>query len=392
MYDAPAGRSHSQHLPQVTLRMLTYCSNIHPGESWEETFANLRRYVPGVKAQVSPGASFPVGLRLSGRAASELDDELAAEFRAWCLDHDCYVATVNGFPYGAFHYVPVKVKVYWPDWRHPERLGYTKKLASLLSSWLPEFKNGSISTVPLGFKDDIGPNDWETIRANLLRALQFLDSLAQKTGKEIVLSLEPEPGCLLETTEDVVRFFEVLDLPDRLRPFLSVCYDCCHQALQFESPGHSLQLLAENDIRIGHVQVSSALRLEHGDIGQLKRFCEPCYLHQSVGRRRDGALVRYLDLEQAIAASDQDVEEWRVHFHIPVFIDRLCDCASTQPFLREILPRLATNIPLEVETYTWTVLPADLQTETVTESIVRELAWVAAQIEVSKQGRVGSIV
>jgi len=372
--------------------MLTYCSNIHPGESWDETFANIRQYVPGVKKQVLPDASFPVGLRLSGRAASELNDELAAEFRAWCLDHDCFVATMNGFPYGAFHHVPVKERVYLPDWRHPERLRYTKQLATLLASWLPEFKSGSISTVPLGFKDDSGPDDWNTFRANLIRALQFLDSLAQKTGKEIVLSLEPEPGCLLETTEDVVRFFEMLDPPAGLRPFLSVCFDCCHQALQFESPAHSLQLLAASDIRIGHVQVSSALRLEHPDIGQLTRFCEPCYLHQTVGRRRDGSLVRYHDLDLAVAAGDRDVDEWRVHFHIPVFIDRLSDCASTQPFLREILPRLAPDIPLEVETYTWSVLPKDLRTATVTESIVRELEWVAAHIGEGKQGRAGGAI
>lgn len=358
--------------------MLTYCSNIHPGESWDEIFANVRRYVPEVKRQVSPGAAFPVGLRLSGQAAAELDDESAAEFRAWCLDHDCYVATMNGFPYGAFHHVPVKERVYWPDWRHPERLGYTKKLASLLASWLPEFKSGSISTVPLGFKADIGPDDRKPIRANLLRALQFLDALAQKTGKEIVLSLEPEPGCLLETTADVVRLFEILELPDGLRPYLSVCFDCCHQALQFEVPAQSLQLLADNDIRIGHVQVSSALRLENRDIALLGRFCEPCYLHQAVGRRRDGSLLRFNDLDQAIAAGAHDVVEWRIHFHIPVFVDCLSDCASTQPFLLEILPLLAPEIPLEVETYTWSVLPQELRAATVTESIVRELAWVAA--------------
>lgn len=367
--------------------MLSYCSNIHPGESWSETFANIRRYVPAVKEEVSPKAPFPIGLRLSGRAAAELGAELAAEFHDWCLGHDCFVTTVNGFPYGTFHHVPVKAQVYRPDWRHRERLRYTEQLASLLAGWLPESRLGSISTVPLGFRDDIGPGDLATIRANLLQALEGLDALAQRTGKKIVLALEPEPGCLLETTEDVVRFFDLLDPPAGLRPFLAVCFDCCHQALQFEAPAHSLKLLAENDIRIGHVQVSSALRLETPDIGHLQRFCEPCYLHQTVGRRRDGALVRYHDLDQAIAAAEPDMVEWRVHFHIPLFIDRLHDCASTQPFLREILPLFAADIPLEVETYTWSVLPPELRTSTVTESIVRELEWAAALVGMSRQQR-----
>jgi hypothetical protein len=174
----------------------------------------------------------------------------------------------------------------------------------------------------------------------------------------------------------VVRFFEKLDLPPHLRPFLAICYDCCHQALQFEDPVQSLQLLADHNIRIGHVQVSSALSLKDPDIGKLARFAEPCYLHQTVGRRADGSLWRFTDLDVAMAAAPRDVEEWRVHFHVPVFLEYLSDCDSTQPFLKKILPLFPAGVSLEVETYTWTVLPKDLQMSTVTKSIVREIEWV----------------
>jgi hypothetical protein len=361
--------------------VLTYCTNIHPAESWAETFANVRRYVPEVKGKISPVASFPIGLRLSGRAAGEIDRGERERFYDWCTGEDCFVATVNGFPFGTFHHVPIKEAVYLPDWRHPERLHYTRQLADLLSFWLPEGTRGSISTVPLGFKENIGPDEGRLAAHNIRQALEFLDRLAQKTGKEIVLAIEPEPSCALETTPDVVRFFAQLNLPASLRPFLAVCYDCCHQALQFETPAHSLKLLADNNIRIGHVQVSSALRLEHPDIGRLQRFREPCYLHQTVGWRRDGSLLRFPDLDPALAADRDDVAEWRVHFHVPVFVDRLADCASTQPFLRDILPLFDPAIPLEVETYTWTVLPPDLQTTTVTESIVREIEWVKEELK-----------
>jgi len=358
--------------------MLTYCTNIHPAESWSEIFSNVRRYVPEVKKKFCPDHSFPIGLRLSGRAVNEMDHAAIQSFQDWCLSEDCFVATINGFPYGEFHHVPIKEAVYLPDWRHPERLRYTQQLASLLSRWLPADRKGSISTVPIGFKSAISPEDLPQATTHLRKALEFLDDLAQKTGKEICLSLEPEPGCILETTSEVVRFFEQFNLPAHLRSFLRVCYDCCHQALQFESPSHSLQLLRKNNIKIGHVQVSSALSLADGDIGRLHRFSEPCYLHQTVGRGPDGGLCRFTDLDEALATPPRGIEEWRVHFHMPVFLEHLRECDTTQLFLKEILPLFDADVPLEVETYTWSVLPADLKTGSITDSIVREMQWTKA--------------
>lgn len=357
--------------------MLTYCTNIHPAESWAETFANVRRYIPAIKAAVSPDRPFPIGLRLSGRAAAEADREQAAHFQEWCRENTCFVATVNGFPHGAFHQVPVKETVYLPDWRHPERLSYTRRLADLLVGWLPAGRRGSISTVPIGFRQAVPPAELPMALANLRRALEYLDDLAQTTGQEIGLAIEPEPGCLLETSSDLVDFFGRLQLPPHLRSFLTVCYDCCHQALQFEDPAESLAQLSAHEIRIGHVQVSSALALPQPDLSPLRRFNEPCYLHQTVGQRPDGALVRFDDLGLALAADPAGVEEWRVHFHVPVFLDRLRDCATTQPFLREILPLFPADLALEVETYTWSVLPPELRTEELTDSIIREIRWVA---------------
>ena len=153
--------------------------------------------------------------------------------------------------------------------------------------------------------------------------------------------MEPEPGCVLETTHDVIDFFARLELSPTQQARLAVCYDCCHQALQFESPAESLKLLADNGIRIGHVQVSSALRLRNPDISFLKRFQESCYLHQTVGRKSDGELLRYDDLDPAISAAPSDVdgvEEWRVHFHVPVFMEAVQECGSSRFFLEEILP------------------------------------------------------
>ncbi len=357
--------------------MITYCTNIHPGESWQEIFTAVSRYAPVVKKKVSPDSSFPLGLRLSGRAAGEMSLEDARDFHAWCGEHGFYVRTLNGFPYGTFHHAPIKESVYLPDWRFPERLEYTRKLAELLAVWLPEGMTGSISTVPVGFRSAITPQDYPVIQKHIMQALNFLDHLAQKTGKEILLAMEPEPGCVLETTPDVIDLFSRFQFSDSQRSLLTVCFDCCHQALQYEQPAESLQMLADNDIRIGHVQVSSALRLSHPDIRRLERFRESCYLHQAVGRKTHGELIRYHDLGPAIVDSPSNIEEWRVHFHVPVFMEQTGECDSTRFFLEEILPLFPPDLSLEVETYTWTVLPPDLRKGTVTDSIIREIEWVA---------------
>jgi sugar phosphate isomerase/epimerase len=372
---ASGGKTSTAVLPAIS-----YCTNIHPGESWHEIFSAVRQHAPVVKKRVSPDAPFPIGLRLSGRAALEMSLEDADDFHRWCGEKGFYVATVNGFPYGTFHHEPVKQAVYLPDWRFTERLDYTKKLAELLAVWLPDGMTGSISTVPVGFRSCISDEDFPIVKRNIVEAIDYFDDLSQRTGREILLSMEPEPGCVLETTHDVVELFARLRLSPTKRARLAVCYDCCHQALQFESPKESLKLLAQNDIRIGHVQVSSALRLESPDIKLLKSFQESCYLHQTVGRKKDGRLLRYDDLDPAIVASPLDVEEWRVHFHVPIFIDKLEECGSSRFFLEEILPLFPKEVMLEVETYTWTILPPDLQCGTVTDCLIRELEWVAKTI------------
>lgn len=364
--------------------MITYCSNIHPGESWAETFANLKRHIPAVKAAVLPDGAFPIGLRLSQRAALDLDPNENARFSTWLRENDCFVPTLNGFPYGSFHGQRVKENVYLPDWRSPERAAYTMRLADLLAGWLPDQVSGSISSVPLGFKGVVDWQDLPTMRQQLLVVLNHLRRIQEVQGKEIVLALEPEPGCLLETTEEVCRFFAQLALPDALRGLLGICYDGCHQAVEFEDPATSLARLAEADIRIAKVQVSSALRIAGAECERLRRFDEPCYLHQVVVRDQDASLHRYRDLGEALERHDRAAgEEWRCHFHVPIFIAEMPDYATTQPFLRNLLPLLPRDVLLEVETYTWEVLPLELRRETVTDSIIREIQWLEAELSAS---------
>jgi len=368
-------------MSQIPGRLITYCTNIHPGEGWQETFTALQHHIPAVKAAVSPDHSFPIGLRLSQRAAAELTGEENERFVRWLRENDCFVPTLNGFPYGSFHGERVKERVYLPDWRSPDRAAYTMRLADLLAGWLPEGVTGSISTVPIGFKGAVGEKDMAEVKRQLVAVLTHLQALRRDRAREIVLALEPEPGCLLETTEEVCRFFNDLHLPADLRDLIGVCYDCCHQAVEFEEPADSLARLAAAGVRIAKVQVSSALNLLAPSPELLSHFDEPCYLHQVVVRNQNGELIRYNDLPEARARRSVEAgEEWRCHFHVPIFVAGAGDYGTTRFFLEEMLPLLPHELLLEVETYTWEVLPPELRRESVTDSIIREIQWLEAQL------------
>ena len=396
-------------LANTELGHLTYCSNIHPGETWPEVFSNLQRYLPAIKGQVADGRAMGIGLRLSAIAAEALSrPEALDDFRDFLDGNDLYVFTINGFPYGPFHGVRVKELVYQPDWQYQERLAYTDLLADLLSALLPDDPEleGSISTVPGTFKPVAeGAGVVDEIVANLIRHTAHLVELRAETGRTIALALEPEPCCLLETIDETVAFFErhlfgkaaVRGLRDltglsageaeaALRRHLGVCYDVCHAAVEYENPAGSLEALRRAGIAVPKLQLSAALKI--AEVGpetarQLRPFDEPVYLHQVVARQ-DQQLTRHLDLPQAleVLAASRGAE-WRVHFHVPVFFDQLQHFSTTQDFLRQILAlhREQPIAPhLEVETYTWDVLPVRYRQDGIGPAIARELAWVKDQL------------
>ena len=361
--------------------MITYCTNIHPGESWADTFLNLQNHIPSIKSAVSPDHPFPVGLRLSNRAATEIDARSAALFDDWMQDNDLFIPTINGFPYGSFHASPIKENVYLPDWRQPERVDYTMLLATLLDHWLPDTVQGSISTVPVGFRNCVNDSDLSGIRKNLVSVLEHLDRLRQRSGKTIVLALEAEPRCFLETTEEITSFFERMNFSDELRTGIGICFDCCHHAVEFETPAESLARLANAGITIGKVQISSAPRVVNPSYPLLEQLCEPTYLHQVAIRSTDGIIKRYNDLPDALKEHNgRSGDEWRIHFHLPVFLKNAPWCDTTQQFIEDILPLLDPKTLLEIETYTWDILPPNMQSGSVTQSIIREIEWLKEQI------------
>ena len=388
---------------------LTYCTNVHRGESWADIFAALQRHLPAVKHQTSPHSPLGVGLRLSAIAAEALETPAELDsLRRFLADEELYVFTINGFPYGPFHGERVKEQVYAPDWRAPERLAYTDRLASLLASLLPGDQpglTGSVSTVPGAFLDAASClGACEAIAEALLRHAAHLVALERRTGRCITLALEPEPMCLMETTAEAVGFFEghlfttqaaarlaalsgcaPSHAETLLRRHLGLCLDVCHAAVEFETPTESLDLLRAAGVAVMKLQLSSALvvpRMDAAAAAMLRRFDDGVYLHQVVERGPDG-LARFLDLPDALTAWHNGAkhgQEWRVHCHVPVFHDAPLGCfATTQPTLLDMLARQrdsGISPHLEIETYTWDVLPPELRTGGLDAAIAREIAWV----------------
>jgi 4-hydroxybenzoate polyprenyltransferase/sugar phosphate isomerase/epimerase len=385
---------------------LTYCSNIHEGETWTEIDRSLRTYLPQVRQKIGYAGSFGVGLRLSAQAAIELEAADALEsFQRFLQDQDFYVFTINGFPYGPFHGQRIKENVYLPDWRDPRRLDYTNRLARILSKLIPPDVAGSVNTVPGAFKPAVvSVEDVSLMASNILQHARVLKELHGNTGRTIRLAIEPEPCCHIETIEDAIRFFsEALLDPallghaglreEEVRASVGICFDACHMAVEYESPADAVNRLRNAGIEIFKVQVSAGLRIRSTDprtaVNTLEPFAESTYLHQVV-LRNDQRLRRFADLPDAFHAStNENIEtaEWRVHFHVPVFLSQLHrDLSTTQNYLVELL-RLLRNEPvcpfLEVETYTWNVLPQAYTKIDVVTAIARELTWVREHVAMS---------
>ncbi|QDK82517.1 xylose isomerase [Spirosoma sp. KCTC 42546] len=394
-----------------------YCTNIHAGETWADHFVALQQAIPELKQRLSPDAPFGIGLRLSNIASEELElPENLVAFQHWLANNDCYVFTMNGFPFGGFHHTVVKDQVHTPDWTTEARVDYTKRLFRILSVLLPvdELGNaiqGGVSTSPLSYRRWF---EWEQPAArdyifsqttqNVLEVVADLMRLRQQTDRLMHLDLEPEPDGIIETTDEFITWFTDYLLPmgieqiseefgltdeqaeNAICEHVRLCFDVCHVAVGYEKPAEVLAKLKAYNLRVGKVQISAALKAEFPDdpagretVRQaFAQFNEPTYLHQVVARTRSGELLRFADLPDALDAFNDDHVEWRSHFHVPIFIAEYGVLHSTQDDILATLSLQNTSKftnQMEVETYTWDVLPADLKLGIV-DSIDREMKWV----------------
>jgi hypothetical protein len=389
---------------------LTYSTLVHPGDTWAEMWTSLTTYVPKGQKRVCPNAPFGVSLRLSNASAATLvaDKGERDKLKTFLADNNMYLYTVNAFPYGPFKNTIVKEQVYEPDWRSEERTRYTTNVAEILADVVPAGISPSIQSAPLGFKPNVTNKAVvDSYTDHVMRVAARLVDLERRTGRTVTLALEPEPFCFLETTDETVDYFtnhlytgksaELLAKYSGLpvseaiaaqRRFLGTVFDICHQAVVYEDIGTSLQKLVDAGIPILKLQEAAAMRIPEvtqKSVDALRRYAKTIYLTQTV-EKKDGKLNRFLNLEDAFKAWERDPgpREWRTHFHVPVFLDDLGEFETTRFAIEDAL-RVHKATPLsgqlEIETYTWDVLPDHLKTGDIVDYVCRELEWVRGQLQ-----------
>jgi len=355
--------------PDGSLLHLAYCSNVHPADDLDGVAVQLERYAARVRERLEVD-TLGVGLWVAAPALADHDagERLKTQLERLSLE----VVTLNGFPYTAFHAPVVKLGVYSPDWTDPARREYTVGLARLLARLLPDdVEEGSISTLPLGWREGWDERAQGAALAALHDVATELERIHRTTGKRIRLALEPEPGCTVETIAQAVAVLTGL-APE----WIGVCLDACHLAVQFETAEHAVSLTQDAGVPIVKAQISSALRVEPHERDLLERYTEPKFLHQ-VRERVNGHVAGVDDLPDAHALPGE--REWRVHFHVPVHTAQ----NTTQAELVDTLGALVggerpLTRHLEVETYTWSVLEHD--DDTLIEGLASELEWTRDQI------------
>ncbi|MCK0134133.1 metabolite traffic protein EboE [Arenibacter sp. S6351L] len=389
---------------------LSYCSNIHPGEDWEQTYNSLKTYLPKIKKEVAPESPFGIGLRLSNVASLGLNEgSNLKDFKDWLDRNQFYVFTMNGFPYGNFHNERVKDMVHAPDWTTQERLDYTKRLFDQLAFLIPEGISGGISTSPVSYRhwhtsDEALDKAFATGAESMAEIVLQLVETERNTGKHLHMDIEPEPDGMIENSDEVLYFYDTYLIPiatqkliavlgcsketakDLILRHITVCYDVCHFSLAYEEPEYTLVKFKKAGIKVGKIQVSSALKIlfKEGDNEaiwhSLSQFNEPTYLHQVTEKIGD-KVVTYRDLPEVLEQRS-NAKELRSHFHVPIFLERYDHLFSTQDQILKVLEYLKKDQfsdQLEIETYTWDVLPKDLKTE-LSNCIVREIEWLKGKI------------
>jgi hypothetical protein len=400
---------------QINNAHLTYCTNIHPGESWADHFAALKQNFPEVKAELSPNEPMGIGLRLSNQASVEiLTGTNMQQFKEWLFESNAYVFTMNGFPYGGFHDTVVKDQVHAPDWTTSNRMAYTLRLFNILTTLIPKGMEGGISTSPLSYKHWFDTSvELEKAKfiatKKILLVAEELSKIYEQTGILFHLDIEPEPDGILETGREFIDWYEQILLPHGITHFaekqgllaseaevlikrhIALCYDVCHFAIGYEAHQAIIDELEAKGISTGKIQISAALKAtftgepdnKQAILNEFARFDEPTYLHQVIARLNDGQFARYPDLTDALLLKD-DAREWRAHFHVPIFLDDFGLLRSTQSDISEVLGiwmKKPFTKHLEAETYTWSVLPPELKVP-IAQSISRELAWVKNKLSI----------
>lgn len=363
---------------------LSYCTNVHPAEDLDGIVRQLDEHAGPVRREAGLDR-LGVGLWMPVGVASVLaHDEGARAILAEALERNgLELRTVNAFPYRGFHDDVVKLAVYRPDWTTPERLDYTLDCARALAALLPPGAAGSISTLPLGWREGWDAAADDAAEEALTRLIGGLAAIERETGRTVRVGIEPEPGCILDDVADVVAWLGARPalISDGL---LGLCLDTCHLAVSFADPAGAVAAATAAGVRIVKVQASVALEVpdpsDPRSIAALHPFAEERYVHQvrtALGTHAADDLPEVLDAQEPWPTD----QPWRVHVHIPLHARPEAPLRATTEVLLAAVDAVleapgGDDAHLDIETYTWSVLPASLQPATLVDGIAAELRWV----------------
>ena len=366
--------------------LLSYCTNVHPAEDLDGVLEQLRLYAGPIRRQsgletLGVGLWLPAGLAFRLAGSGEDREKL----RAALSDEGLHLHTINAFPFGGFHDDVVKLAVYEPSWARPDRLDYTKACAEVLADLLPVGMEGSISTLPLAWREGWTDEADAIATAAFLELTAFLQDLRSTTGRTVRVAVEPEPGCVLDSVADVVDWLSArvgvgLD-PD----LVGICLDTCHLAVSFADPASEVRRILDAGLRVVKIQASVALEVGDPSLPDareaLARFVEPRYIHQVREAAPEGVL-RSDDLPEALDVLPAQ-GPWRVHFHLPLHYTPEPPLTSTTSVLRTAVEAVAAmphgpGAHLDIETYTWSVLPGS--PVPLVEGIAAEIAWTISHL------------
>ena len=369
--------------------LLSYGTNVHPAEDLSGVLDQLGRYCGPVREALAVDR-LGIGLWLAADVATGLatDPSARARLAAELNAHGLAVQTLNAFPYSGFHDAVVKQAVYRPDWTDPRRQQYTLDCATVLADLLPEDSSyGSISTLPLAWRSPWTADQDTQAR----RALEATTVALSRLPRPIRLAVEPEPGCVLDTVADAVSWLAGDVDPD----VVGLCLDTCHLAVSFADPAAAVARIQAAGLRVMKIQLSAAVHVDDpgSDAARtaLAGLAEPRYLHQVRERQNSGAILAADDLPEALAEAPAGglpaTGPWRVHFHVPLHQALAAPLTSTTDVLIDAVTAVLADPDanpdgpphLEVETYTWGVLPGGGEIDLVT-GIADELRWATANV------------
>ncbi len=366
---------------------LAYCSNVHAAEDAAGIVAQLGRFAAPVRERL--GASrLGIGLWLAADAARELraDPDALGALRDALDEGELEVVTFNAFPYRGFHAPVVKEAVLPPglDRRGARRL-HPRCRGALRRAPARRHRRGvgldDAARLARGWSDA----DAAAARERFAGLAGQLADLERTTGRTIRVGIEPEPSCVVETIDEAV---DALSVSTRT----GSAWRSTPAITRSPSTIRPMRWMRSSAPACGSSSASSrapcAPRRRGSAAGRrrLEEFVEPRFLHQTREPRSSPGQVHGTDdLPEALAGGLPAEREWRVHFHVPVHEGGPeTTQAELQAWMAALVGRPAARVHhLEIETYTWTVLPEDRRPVGeggLIDGLTREVAWTRDQL------------